>query len=116
MQRLKTEQSAAQTKGQGQQTVTAGLQELVGLVHSFACAPSCLLSAWLLFRIPCCVGKAAGLSCPLCCAYQQVSTQRVTAASSMNLKVMQCSLSWPGFYISRSAGAILKRRQSWQPG
>ena len=74
MQQLKAERSAAQAKGQGQQTVIAGLQELVGLVHSLACALSSLLSAWLLFRLPCHVGTVAILCCPLCCAYQEIHT------------------------------------------
>ena len=50
VQRLEAEQSAAQTREQGQQTVIAGLQEQVGLMHSLDCAPVCLLSARLLAR------------------------------------------------------------------
>ncbi len=52
VQRLEAEQSAAQARGHGQQTVIAGLQKQVGLMHSLKCAPVCWLLARLLPR-PC---------------------------------------------------------------
>ena len=50
VQQLEAEQSAAQAKEQGQQTIIARLQEQVGLLHSVACASACWLSARLLAR------------------------------------------------------------------